>query len=512
MQNPKVDISRQQISVLQISVLIVAVCGIVYELLIATVSSYLLGDSVRQFSITIGLFMAAMGLGAFITKYFSNNLIERFVVIEVLIALVGGLSCVILFLVFPYTVFYQPVMYGLIIVIGSLVGMEIPILTRILSWNHDIKHSIANVLSLDYFGALIGSIAFPLFLLPFFGLFRASFFIGFINILIAIITIAAFTKLLVQRQLLWVVSAAIASVLALSFFYSYRITTFAESQLYADQIIFEKQTRFQKIIVTRDQSTGFHRLFIDGHIQFAEVDEYRYHEALVHPVLSSSPVKKKVLILGGGDGMAAREVLKYSEVELINLVDIDKEMTRFCGTFPAIRRINEDSLTNPKVRVQNVDAWQFVRDSRLLYDIIIVDLPDPHNESLNKLYSLEFYTLLKARLIPEGMLVTQSTSPLVTTNVFWSIGSTLQAAGMQTFSYQISLPSFSGNWGFTIAREGVRPPLQFTIPEEKTRFLTSEVMARAGVFGKDELASNTIINSIFKPQLYLTYNKDVSLW
>ncbi len=512
MQNIKTDISRQQLTVLQLSVLIVAICGIVYELLIATVSSYLLGDSVRQFSITIGLFMAAMGLGAYITKFFSNNLIERFVVIEVFIALVGGLSCVVLFLVFPYTIFYQPAMYGLIISIGCLVGMEIPILTRILSWNDSIKKSIANVLSLDYFGALIGSIAFPFFLLPFFGLFRASFLIGIINIIIAIITIVVFTGTLGRRRELMTFAVMIAFILTFSFIYSHKITSFAESQLYADQIIYEKQTRFQKIIVTRDQATGFHRLFIDGHIQFAEADEYRYHEALVHPVLSTNSQKKQVLILGGGDGMAAREVLKYSEVSHIDLVDIDKEMTRFCGTFPAIVRINGGSLTNKKVKVHNMDAWQFVRDLQNRYNFIIVDLPDPHNESLNKLYSLEFYTLLKSKLLPEGLLVTQSTSPLVTTNTFWSIGSTMRAAGLHTFNYQISLPSFSGNWGFTIGREGGKPPELFTIPAEKTRFLTSEVMGKAGVFGKDELPSQTIVNSIFKPQLYLTYNKDVSLW
>ncbi len=217
MQESPPNISKQQIAVLQLSVVIVAICGIVYELLIATVSSYLLGDSVRQFSITIGLFMAAMGIGAYITRFFSDNLIAKFVVIEVLVALVGGLSCVVLFLVFPYTMFYQPTMYGLIIVIGSFVGMEIPILTRILSWNDSIKKSIANVLALDYFGALIGSIAFPLFLLPFFGLFQASFLIGFINIIIAIITIVFFTNILGRRQWLLVFSGSIGCALIFSF-------------------------------------------------------------------------------------------------------------------------------------------------------------------------------------------------------------------------------------------------------------------------------------------------------
>lgn len=506
------QLSKKQLAILQLSVLAVALCGIVYELLIATVSSYLLGDSVKQFSLTIGLFMAAMGLGAYITKFINRLLIARFVVIEVCIALVGGLSTVILFFVFPYSVFYQPTMYTLIVVIGTLVGMEIPLLTRILSRTSALKESIAHVLSLDYLGALIGSISFPLLLLPFFGLFRASFFIAAVNILVAVITIAFFTEKLKKRGWLMGTSIAIACTLVAAFFFSHQITSYAEGKLYGDQIVYEKQTRYQKIIVTRNPQTGSHRLYIDGHIQFSEKDEYRYHEALVHPVLSGSTLKKKVLILGGGDGMAAREVLKYDEVESIDLVDLDPEMTRLCASFPAIVQINGGALSHGKVTVHTMDAWRFVRESDSLYNIILIDLPDPHNESLNKLYSREFYTLVKARLAQGGLLVTQSTSPLVTANTFWSIAATMQAAGIRTYSYKTSLPSFSGAWGFTMGGVDREPPRQYAIPERFTRYLNSEIMAGAGVFGKDEIASETIINSIFQPRLYLTYNRDVSLW
>lgn len=505
-------VSGRQAAVLQLSVLIVALCGIVYELLIATVSSYLLGDSVRQFSITIGLFMAAMGLGAYITKRLNGDLVSRFIVIEVVIAMVGGLSCLLLFLVFPYTVFYRPTMYTLIIVIGSLVGMEIPILTRILTKRSSVKDSIAEVLSLDYFGALVGSVAFPLFLLPFFGLFRASFFIGFINISIALLTVSFFAETLGRRRELWGISLVVAGLLAASFFSAQRITSFAESRLYTDRIVYQKQTRYQKIVLTRDRGTGRHRLYLDGHIQFAEVDEYRYHEALVHPVMGKLPPDSRVLILGGGDGLAAREVLKYPQVTHIDLVDLDKEMTRLCSTFPAIVKLNEKALTAPRVRIHNVDAWHFIRKTPVRYDRIIIDLPDPHNESLNKLYSLEFYKQLKTRLQPAGMLVTQSTSPLITTNTFWSIGKTLEAAGMQVDRYHISLPSFSGSWGFTIAAATGNPPGQYRIAAEKTRFLTTEIMTGATAFGKDTRPSGAIVNSIFQPKLYLTYNEDVSLW
>ncbi|MCI5224044.1 MAG: hypothetical protein D3924_15580, partial [Candidatus Electrothrix sp. AR4] len=284
MSSDQIWLTRPRAAVLQFSVLVVALCGIVYELLIATVSSYLLGDSVRQFSVTIGLFMAAMGLGAYVTKYIERDLIARFVIIEIFVALTGGLSTVLLFLVFPWSGFYQPTMYGLIIVIGTLVGMEIPLLTRVLSETGDIRRSIADVLSLDYVGALIGSIAFPLLLLPFLGLFRASFVIGVFNAGVALFNVIVFSALLRFPRRYAALAIMVCAVLVSTLIANDRITAFAEGQLYADRIIFSKQTPYQKIVLTREDDTGRHRLYLDGHIQFAEVDEYRYHEALVHPV------------------------------------------------------------------------------------------------------------------------------------------------------------------------------------------------------------------------------------
>jgi spermidine synthase len=267
------SLSRMQTAVLMFSVLTVALCGIVYELLIATVSSCLIGDSVRQFSVTIGLFMAAMGLGAYFTKYMEERLIACFVVIEILVALVGGLSTAVLFLVFPWPSFYQPTMYTLILLVGTLVGMEIPILTRLLSETGGIRRSIAEVLSLDYAGTLIGSIAFPLVLLPFLGIFRASFATGLFNGAVALFNVAVFSGMIRSARQYAALASAVCVVLTLGFAFSKRITAFAEGQLYADRIIFSKQTPYQKIILTREDGTGRHRLYLDGHIQFAEVDE-----------------------------------------------------------------------------------------------------------------------------------------------------------------------------------------------------------------------------------------------
>ena len=309
---PVTSLSNAQAGVLLFSILIVALCGIVYELIIGTVSSYLLGNSVYQFSLTIGFFMFAMGLGSWISKFFDEQYIRNFVTIEVAIALVGGISSTLLFMAFPFArPLYELTMYTLILLIGALVGMEIPILTALLSQKNDVRDSIANVMSLDYLGALIGSVAFPLLLLPSLGLVQSSFAIGLINILIATVNVVIFRKQLKNFQNLLFACIAILAMLFVFIVYGTHITRFAEKQLYFDQIVYSEQTKYQKLVVTRSTSTRDQRLYIDGHIQFSSRDEYRYHEYLVHPVLSIPGDVKKVLILGGGDGLALREVLKH---------------------------------------------------------------------------------------------------------------------------------------------------------------------------------------------------------
>jgi spermidine synthase len=517
-ENVSQELRLDQRVVLQASVLIVALCGIVYELIIATIASYLVGDSVYQFSLTIGLFMFAMGMGSLVTAKFRQNLISRFVVNEVLIAIVGGLSSIILFTVFPWTVLFYPVMYSLILLIGFLVGLEIPLLIRVMSDTSGFRESVANVLALDYFGALIGSVAFPLLLLPFLGLFRASFCIGLLNGFIAILNIYVFWDR-IQRPIFWLTTTIFTLVLLMfAMVYASFIARFAEGQLYSDQIVFSRQTPYQHVVLTKSERSSEHRLYVDGHLQFAERDEYRYHESLVHPVMSLPGPKKRVLILGGGDGLAAREVLKYAEVEKIDLVDIDPEIVRLCRSFPAIKQLNESSLDSQKLEVHNQDAFRFLRDSLATttvgqsnsssanngYDRVIIDLPDPHNEALCKLYSVEFYKLVRQNLRAGGCFVTQSASPWVTREAYWSVAKTIEAAELETYSYHITVPNF-GVWGFHLATDKIGTP-DFRIQAE-TRYLTDEIMKHATIFGKDESRENGVVNSIFEPKLYLIYHR-----
>ena len=187
--------TKKQTGILLISILVVALCGIAYQLIISTVSSYLLGNSVYQFSMTIGFFMFSMGVGSYLSKLLSDNLIQNFITIEIVISLVGGVSSLLLLMAFPMVrALYDTVMFSLIFIIGALVGMEIPLLTGILSHKKGIRNSIADVMSLDYLGALIGSVAFPLILLPQLGLIRSSFAIGLITILTALTSIYFFRK------------------------------------------------------------------------------------------------------------------------------------------------------------------------------------------------------------------------------------------------------------------------------------------------------------------------------
>ncbi len=512
-ENP---LTSRQTAVMMISVLIVALCGIVYELIIASVSSYLLGNSVYQFSMTIGFFMFAMGIGSYISKWFHRDLVSSFIAIEIAVALIGGFCSSLLFLMFPYHAFYRPVMFGLIIVIGTLVGLEIPLLARILSRSTAWKESIANVLSLDYLGALVGSVAFPLVMLPSLGLFQSSFAIGLLNISVAILSIFMFGKSLSRYRLCLYSSLLVLACLIGGMVASEHLTRFAESQMYADKVVFLKQTPYQRIVVTENSGNKEIRLYLDKHIQFASIDEYRYHEALVHPLLSIEGSRTNVLILGGGDGMAVREVLKYKDVERITMVDIDPAITEFCSTFTPIVRLNKGALKDEKLTVINQDAFSYLLDYAgksgagfERFDRVIIDLPDPHNEVLDKLYSKEFYEIVRGCMTPDGHMVCQCSSPFFANQVFWCINRTMEAASFGVTPFRIPMVSF-GIWGFNLCSADGTPVTSVEIENSKCRYLTSQIFEDSQRFGKDiARIEGSPVNRTFEPKLYSLYLKSL---
>ncbi len=497
--------------ILLCSILIVAMCGIVYELIIAAVSSYLLGNSIYQFSITVGFFMFAMGIGSYLSQFIRRDLIKNFVRVEVALAIIGGLCSITLFMTFPFSPWiYRTVMIIFITAIGTLVGLEIPLLTRILAQGSGTRRSIAKVLSLDYVGALIGSVAFPLFLLPSLGLVRASFGIGLINIMVALVTVF-FLKdhFKGAGRMMAIIGGVFIALFGLIILGS-RISAFAQHKLYFDQVIWEKDSPYQRLVVTNEWGRRDLRLFIDGHLQFSELDEHRYHEMLVHSTLAHRGQRENILVLGGGDGLAAREILKYDDVKRIDLVDLDPEMTKLGLEFAPLRKLNEDALHDPKVNIYNMDAFLFVKETDIKYDRVIIDMPDPHNEALSKLYSVEFYAMIGKVMTDEGILISQSSSPYFANQTFWCVGETLKAVFPEVMPLQASIPSF-GVWGFQLASKSERDLSLTEDLDMDLRFWSSEIHKLSNIFpedvGKGDL--KLPVNSIFEPRIYQLYLQDL---
>lgn len=436
-----------------LNVIIIATCGLIYELLAATVSSYVLGDSVTQFSLIIGVYLSAMGLGSYLSRFVEKNVAEKFIDIELAVAVVGGFSAPLLFLTFAYVSYFGIVLYTMVFIIGTLVGLEIPLLMRILKDELDFKELVSRVLALDYAGALVASLLFPIFLVPKLGLNRTSLLFGMLNAGVGIWATWLLEPLLAKRKLnlLRIKGFIIIVLLAIALIKADRLTTLAEDGLFTDNIVYAKSSPYQRIVVTKGK-TG-HALFLNGNLQFNSFDEYRYHEALVHPAFTAfAGEPKRVLVLGGGDGLALREILKYKSVESVQLVDLDPMMTGLSKAFPTLGELNHHSFDDPRVTVTNGDAFVWLDNNDLEpFDIAIVDFPDPNNFALGKLYSTRFYALLKKKLSPSAAVVIQCTSPLIARKSYWSIIKTLEASGFTVKPYQTTVPSF-GLWGYALAK------------------------------------------------------------
>lgn len=438
---------------LLLSVFVIATCGLVYELIAGTLASYLLGDSVTQFSTVIGCYLFAMGIGSWLTRYVTRNLLGFFITVEILVGLVGGCSAALLFMLFEHVYSFRFLLYFIVSVIGILVGFEIPLLLQILKDRLEFKDLVSKVFSFDYIGALFASILFPMVLVPYLGLVRSGFLFGVFNTLIALLVLYAIKEEIPARRLHKMSAVTVLVALLLGFMYSEGLTSLAETNTYQGRIIYARSSPYQRIVLTRqDQDL---RLYLNSNLQFSSVDEYRYHEALVHPVMSALDRPGKVLIIGGGDGLALREVLKYPGVESVTLVDLDPAMTELFSNNEMLTELNRNSLHSPKVTILNRDAFLWLNELQASgrkpkFDAIIIDLPDPSNFSVGKLYSITFYRLLRSVMDENSLAVVQSTSPLVARRSFWCVNNTLEAAGFFTAPYHTYVPSF-GEWGFVIA-------------------------------------------------------------
>lgn len=470
--------------ILILSVFVVASCGLAYELIAGALSSYLLGDSVLQFSTIIGCYLFAMGVGAHLSKYVRDeHVLARFVDIELAVGLVGGLSAAILFLTFSWMgAPFRLILYVIVFMVGAMVGMEVPLVMRALNARQtEFAEIVSRVLTFDYLGALAVSLLFPLVLAPYLGLVRTGFLFGMLNIGVALWTIYVFRAELTELTGRTLRACAVLLVLILGFAFSDRLTAWGEHGLFGDQIVYATSTPYQRLVITRWKDDT--RLYINGNLQFSSRDEYRYHEALVHPAMEQLPWAKRVLILGGGDGLALREVLRYPNVQHVTLVDLDPAMTAAFKQREELTALNRKSLSDPRVTVINADAAIWLQTTADMFDAAIVDFPDPSSFALGKLYSVPFYGMLKQHVAANGLVVVQATSPFFAPHAYWTVNSTLREVGMHTYPYHLYVPSF-GEWGFILASPQAQytPPAAYRLP---MRFLNRQTTQEMFVFPPD---------------------------
>jgi len=487
-----------------LNVLLIATCGLVYELLAGTLASYVLGDSVTQFSLIIGIYLFAMGVGSWLSGFFDTGLARRFIEVQLGIAILGGFSAPLLFLSFARISYFYVVLYFVVFAIGVLVGLEIPLLMRILKDNLNFKDLVSRVLAFDYIGALVASLLFPVLLVPRLGLVRTSLLFGMLNAAVGLWG-TWLMRPLIKGSVTGMRGRAIAVMvlLIIGIIKANTLTTLAEEQLFADDVIYAKTTPYQRIVITRGRA-GF-QLFLNGNLQFSSTDEYRYHEALVHPAMAVAGQPRHVLVLGGGDGLALREILRHPEVEQITLVDLDADMTLLSKRFLPLADLNRHSFDDPRVKVINRDAMIWLEEATDLFDAAIVDFPDPNTFALGKLYTTRFYRLLKARLTPTAAVTIQCTSPLFARASYWCIVRTIEAAGFHVRPYQTSVPSF-GIWGFALASVN-----DFQIPKHVLsglRFLDDNSVAPMFVIPADMSPIEVEINRLDNQSLVRYYESE----
>jgi spermidine synthase len=503
------------------AVFVCAACGLVYELALVALGSYLIGDVVGQASIVLGVMVFAMGIGALAVKSVRRHAAAAFVAIELMLALLGGLSVLGLYAAFAWLDLYAPALIATAFVLGALIGAEIPLLMVLLQRirAQDAGSAVADLFAADYVGALLGGLAFPFLLLPLFGQLRGVIVVGALNALVGLVLVVTVFRRDLSRRAQSALGAGaltVAVLLGYAYFVASPFEVTARQQLYRDPVVHAQRTRYQEIVLT--EAVGLNRgstdvrLFLNGDLQFSSVDEHRYHEALVHPVLAGR--REKVLVLGGGDGLGLREVLRYRDVGAVTVVELDPAMVSLARREPRLRALNRGAFDDPRVRLVTADAFAWLRDNNARYDAVIVDLPDPDETATAKLYSVEFYTLVSRALAAGGRLVVQAGSPYFAPRSYWCIEASVRTAELATTPYHVDVPSF-GDWGFVLAeagephairRAGTPGPALRLEPPGALRSLDSSSLAAATVFPVDRRRVPVEPSTLMQPRV-LEYSR-----
>lgn len=525
--------------------------GLVNEYVLATITTYILGNSIEQFSMVIASMMLMMGVSGLVqSKMSDNNLLQKFIAVEVIMALLGGFAPLAIYAAYGYLEnSFQIVHYFFVLSVGFLIGFEIPLVMRIIDQHKiELRTNLTIVYAMDYIGAFVGAVIWVEYLLKNYPLTEISFIVAGFNFMVASFTIFYFLKQkLIPKPIIYVLLLLVTSALLIIGFMSNRdISNLLEQRFYEDPIVHKETTKYQHLVITHNSGSGDTRLYINGNTQFSSLDEERYHDFLVHPLMAATPSRANILILGGGDGLALREVNKYPDVHSVTLVDLDPDMVKIASTNELLTNLNNNSFKNAKLAtlpfplidsgakqgvylsengleekaewvaattVYNIDADLFLRNKpKQKWDAVIIDLPDPSGIEISKLYSKQFYQNLKRYLTPSAYISIQSTSPYHAKEAYLAIGNTLKAAGFNTLPYRQNIPSF-GDWGYYLAWTAAEQPTElkqrlsqletFAID---TDFITPELLASSFAFGKGELnAKKPCINTLMEPCLLTAY-------
>ncbi|WP_158975012.1 polyamine aminopropyltransferase [Cellulophaga sp. L1A9] len=501
--------------ILKAAIFATGFAGIVAEYTLSTLATYFIGNSIFQWTMIVSLMLFCMGLGSRLSKLITKNLIQNFLILEASLSLIVAFSSVLVYTLAAVSEYYGIVIYSLCMLIGLLIGLEIPLVVRINKEYEDLKSNISSILEKDYYGSLIGGVFFAFIGLPILGLSYTPFVLGIINFLVALIVFYRFKDKIKKRQIvqLKAVLTIVFGILITGIAFTEPIIQWGEQKKYKDKIVYSEQTKYQNIVLTEWKDE--HWLYLNGNLQFCSIDEKMYHEPLVHPIMQLHPNPQRILILGGGDGCAVREILKYPSVEKIDMVDLDPKMTDLGTNHPVLININQGSMNSKKLQIYNKDAYihleQNVTD---FYDVIIADLPDPRNIELGRLYSHEFYSLCYRKLRPNGLIITQAGSPYFATKAFSCIDETLKSAGFTTVRLHNQVISM-GEWGWvlgtkntTITSEQLKQKIQnIQFKNVQTNWINNEAMQLITSFGKDffKLNDSIEVNKVHNPVLYQYY-------
>ncbi|HEY9332565.1 MAG TPA: polyamine aminopropyltransferase, partial [Streptomyces sp.] len=422
------------------TVFICAACGLVYELELVALASYLIGDSVTQASVVLSVMVFAMGIGSLLAKRLRGRAAVGFGLIEAALALVGGSSALVLYASFAWIGESRYALVAFSLAIGVLIGAEIPLLMTLIQRvdRQDAGGAVADLFAADYVGALVGGLAFPFLLLPMLGQLSGALFTGTVNAAAGgALVLWVFRRDLTSRSrwLLIAVNVLVIAVLATAAVLADDFERAARRAVYGDQVRVALRTEVQEVVLTGSDRSSLD-LYLDGRLRVSSRDEYRYHEALVHPAMNGPHAR--VLILGGGDGLAAREVLRYPDVRSVTVVELDPAVTRLARTDRALSGLNAHAYRDPRVTAVSGDAFSWLRTVRDRFDVVVADLPDPGISAGTKLYSTEFYGLVDRALAPDGRLVVHGGPAVSRPRTYWTVEASMRAAGLHTRPYRVS--------------------------------------------------------------------------